>query len=674
MALGYGYVKDAKPMQINWQEVGKQMTDNIQAEITDRQNRKDDIDKQLTQYNKDLLNQPQGTNAEVNRFMGDFSADAGEAMRNAERMLKSGNLSERDFYKFRANANQGTDLMFEAGKKFNEGYDESMRRFADGESQSKENWMRQQTEGFLAFANNGAYINPLTGEVNVARRYKDENGEWQISTKPGEFANASELVQQASAKYNKYDLDGSINKAIKGLGATLIKESSGLTTKQFFQAIQDGTLGDKEQLLLDKAKLNMVASFTANPNHVSSILTENMGFAPNGEAYTFTYDENKAKINENLILVNPDGTNNFTTVNGKKQLQAAKDFASAQFEAGLGGSREEAQDLTAVQKEELKLKKQRLALDFDKLNLEKDKFKKSDRDKATDLKTKAQVISTLYSGNIADINAAVDYYRDYGGNTNVLEVKRNDAGIVVTFEDENGNVQTRPVSFFTADSTSDTNVPNPDFDPSQPESETNQKLVKGRQLTEAQFVNAASQLLIGEDVSTEIKSRGDDGELLYNRALTSVDSPITATTTIDEGETLAQSETYNVSADQYFDNVIKTVTAEFSDAGEQDLGDYDQDLAAALNRDFKDIGLIALDTGGLNNEVNVRIPGITKTITIDTNNFTTSGDLTEIQKLREFITNAIKIRPDLQEKLKLKADVKKRGGRGSKYNKARLGE
>lgn len=362
MALGYGYVRDAKPMQINWQEVGKQMTDNIQAEITDRQNRKDDIDKQLTQYNKDLLNQPQGTNAEVNRFMGDFSADAGEAMRNAERMLKSGNLSERDFYKFRANANQGTDLMFEAGKRFNEGYDESMRRFADGESQSKENWMRQQTEGFLAFADNGAYINPLTGEVNVARRYKDENGEWQISTKPGEFANASELVQQASAKYNKYDLDGSINKAIKGLGATLIKESSGLTTKQFFQAIQDGTLGDKEQELLDQAKLNMVSSFTANPNHVSSILTENMGFAPNGEAYTFTYDENKAKINENLILVNPDGTNNFTTANGKKQLQAAEAYASAQFEAGLGGSREEPTPMTEQQTIENELAKRRLDL------------------------------------------------------------------------------------------------------------------------------------------------------------------------------------------------------------------------------------------------------------------------------------------------------------------------
>jgi len=367
-------------MQINWQEVGKQMTDSIQAEITDRQNRKDDIDKQLTQYNKDLLNQPQGANAEVNRFMGDFSADAGEAMRNAERLLKSGNMSERDFYKFRANATQGTNLMFEAGKKFNEGYDESMRRFADGESQSKENWMRQQTEGFLAFANNGAYINPLTGEVNVARRYKDENGEWQISTKPGEFANASELVQQATRQYNSFDLDGAVNNAVKGLAATLIQESDGRTTKEFFLALQRGELGEAEQALLAKAKKNMVASFTVNTDNVSSILTGNIGVAPNGSTYDFTYDEEEAKKNPHLILVNPDGTNNFDTPNGKKQLEAAQKYAEARFEASLGGTRKEPTPMTEQQTIENELAKRRL-------DLEERRLKRDEADEDTEGKS-----------------------------------------------------------------------------------------------------------------------------------------------------------------------------------------------------------------------------------------------------------------------------------------------
>ena len=366
MALGFGYVRDAKPMQINWQEVGEKMSTALETEIADRESRKADIEKQLTEYNKNLLNQPQGLNAEVNRFMGDFTSDAADAMREAERKLKSGAISERDFYKFRANANQGTDLMFTAAKVFNEGYDESMNRYAEGKSQAKENWMRQQTEGFMNFANNGAYINPLTGEVNVARRDKVTG---EISTKPGDYANASELVQQASAKYNRFDLDAAVTTAVKGLGLRLVKEASGRTTKQFFQALQKGKLGKEEQALLDEAKKNMVDAFTVDPNNVSSILTENIGVAENGLAYDFTYDKDEAAKNPNLILVNPDGTNDFSTANGKKQMEAVKKYASARFEAGLAGSVTEPQEMTEQQRIENELARRRLDLAERRLNL-----------------------------------------------------------------------------------------------------------------------------------------------------------------------------------------------------------------------------------------------------------------------------------------------------------------
>ena len=443
MALGFGYVRDAKPMQINWGEVGQKMTDAISLELTDRQNRKDDINKQLDAYEENLLNQPQGTNAEVNRFMGDFTSDAGDAMRNAERLLKSGQLSERDFYKFRANANQGTTLMFTAGKKFNEGYDESMRRFAAGESQAKENWMRQQTEGFLNFANNGAYINPLTGEVNVARRDKVTG---VISTKPGDFANASELVQQATRQYNSFDLDGAVNNAVKGLAATLIQESDGRTTKEFFLASQEGKLGDAEQKLLNDAKKNMVASFTVNPDNVSSILTGNIGVAPNGSTYDFTYDETEAKNNPHLILVNPDGTNNFSTAHGKDQLLAAQKYAESRFEASLGGERKDEQDPTKQQKIVNQQAQDRIDLAREKFEFEKtkvdppsvaEKKAKSLRDKEIGyLKSIDNVISGDQSTAQASIDAMIQganvIYGKSPGIPNILNATRSEDGKTLT--------------------------------------------------------------------------------------------------------------------------------------------------------------------------------------------------------------------------------------------------
>ena len=441
MALGFGYVRDAKPMQINWQDVGKQMTDSLDSEMTSRQKRKDDIDKFSADYKKALLDQPQGTNAETNRFFADFTSDAGEAMRNAERLLKSSKLSERDFYKFRANANQGTDLMFTAGKKFNEGYDEAMRRFGAGESQLKENWMRQQTEGFLNFANNGAYINPLTGEVNVARRDKITG---VISTKPGDFANASELVQQASRQYNSFDLDGAVTNAVKGLAATLIQESDGRTTKEFFQASREGKLGKKEQKLLNEAKINMVSSFTVNPDNVSSILTGNVSVAPNGSTYDFTYDETEAKNNPHLILVNPDGTNNFDTANGKKQLEAAQKYAESRFEASLGGERKDEQDPTKQQEILNKQAQDRIDLAREKFDFEKTEAKPPSAAQVKVEKNKVkevgylQTINNAFTGNQKISRGAIDamitkYNRDKSAsNPKIVDLVRSKDGKTMT--------------------------------------------------------------------------------------------------------------------------------------------------------------------------------------------------------------------------------------------------
>ena len=79
--MGYGYVRDSQPTQINWADIGKQMTDAISAEVKDREGRKEAIDTASSKYAKDLLDQPQGSNAEVNRFMADFSNDAMEQAR-----------------------------------------------------------------------------------------------------------------------------------------------------------------------------------------------------------------------------------------------------------------------------------------------------------------------------------------------------------------------------------------------------------------------------------------------------------------------------------------------------------------------------------------------------------------------------------------------------------------
>ena len=100
---GYGYIRDSKPNVINWADIGKQMSDAIDKEITGRQKRKDDINAKSAEFSSQLLDQPQGSYAEANRFMSDFSSQASKQALRDLQALKSGFISEQEYYQRRAN-------------------------------------------------------------------------------------------------------------------------------------------------------------------------------------------------------------------------------------------------------------------------------------------------------------------------------------------------------------------------------------------------------------------------------------------------------------------------------------------------------------------------------------------------------------------------------------------
>ena len=89
MSTGFGYVRDSKPNIINWADIGKQMSDAISADQADRQARKQDIAKKEAEYAKSLLDQPQGSYEEANRFISDFSQQASkQALRDLQDLKK----------------------------------------------------------------------------------------------------------------------------------------------------------------------------------------------------------------------------------------------------------------------------------------------------------------------------------------------------------------------------------------------------------------------------------------------------------------------------------------------------------------------------------------------------------------------------------------------------------
>jgi len=315
MSTGFGYVRDSKPNIIDWADIGKKMSDSLELEIKDRQKRKDDINAKAGEFSSQLLDQPQGAYAEANRFFADFSQQASQQALRDLQDLKSGRLSEQEYYQRRANLQSGTDLMFKAGKLFNDNYSQAMQRIQDGSASVLEADLKAKMEGYLNFAKSGAYINPLTGTVNVS--ILDNNG--NVSSKRGDFMDASELVKLSSETFDNFKLDETIKNITDRLGNITYRTPDGKTIKV---STIDFDLLDKKDQAKFKNKFNSAIDSEVdaivggiNSKAAASILADH-----SGESYSLAFDINNT--DKNKIIFDPNGNVQLT----EYQLNKAKEI------------------------------------------------------------------------------------------------------------------------------------------------------------------------------------------------------------------------------------------------------------------------------------------------------------------------------------------------------------
>ena len=290
------------------------------------------------------------------------------------------------------------------------------------------------------------------------------------------------------------------------------------------------------------------------------------------------------------------------------------------------------------------------------LGLKKAELRKGQKAKEDSLRIKVRSLADLYSGKDVDLKGATEYFRDIDNSVSKVDRIYNNEGevdgISVTYTDDNGNTQTRPIVF---------TIDNPNFNPDQPEGPDNPKRIKKSQ---KEFMESASNLLLGtEDAeSTEFLNminakNKETGEFIFNEGLSIGEAASETGIAQEPGRA-----TYNIATNQYLDGLLEGEALDFGAGNFQD-----NDLAAGINNQFKDLGVIAEATGGLNNEVLVRLPGINETVIIDANNFTTTGSREEKQKLKNFLKLGIG-KLGLEEKLNLAPDSKTKGsGSGVNY-------
>lgn len=642
MATYYKYKSREGKDIVDWRAITKGITDDITRIEGEREQQRVDIDNAVLTNLEDIANKPQGAYSKENDRISSYAEQASAIALANQKLLKSGAISLKE-YNSRTNTGlSSTKKLFTLSKQYQDNYEAGMKRLQsiDGKppvGSEIEAMLMGSVERFGPPGSTDYYIDPITGEAFLASTIEDGDPNTYENTKKIDGVNKS-LMSVGTAEgiinrqVDRYQSDVQATRLAESLGtkievlqgsdpniktkedvfARMFETKDGKTVLSEFgeavnKSIEASMVTDmsKASMLIDTMGADGYYMYTKNDNgtftdlrtntRMDSIPDKNLGiemFVDNSGAYQprLTVDQEKAAI---------DGVRDMIRTKLDIKETARPDTRMTEYQSGM-------------------------------LGLKRDEIKKSQQDKVDSLEIKVRSMADLYSGNNIDIKSATEYFRDI--NPSVTLVDRTNDGFMITYTDENGAVQTRPIVF---------KIDNPNFDESKSEGPDNPRKINKNQ---REFLISSANLLIGKEAdSVEFKNlinaKNKDDQFIFNETLS------TGEATSESGITEPASDsTFNLAFDTYLDGKLNNeIFKKLEGALAEDLEDV-----------FTDMGLKASTVGTATSKVLITVPGYTgDPLTIDANNRTEGGRVTEKEKLKKYLRQVFKQRPDLSDTLKI---------------------
>jgi ADP-ribose pyrophosphatase YjhB (NUDIX family) len=415
MATFYKYAERSADSQVNWAEIGKNMTDMLKQEVNVREEKKAAIDEATRRYAEELSNAPQGEHVGAREEALRFADDASQYMLMQERLLKSGLLKPRDYMIARQNIVDGTKKAFSSMKAFQSQYAELMERAKTDKSSALEIQNLEEIQGYGNFRESGFFIDSPTGKVNVGLKdYQDIDGKKVVAMRQGSTRGMQYIDGGIYGRIDKFKPLEALTPIAETLGLEIQStlDPSTITKLGSITSLEDlrnrkDIDPDTGQILFDfySSIKDSVNAVMANPLQKASLLADTLG-------YRSTTDPEAAAKDPKLILkvIDPNSGR------GEYQFSAEQDKAAEKWMT---------QQLLSMvtRKEDVKTTPQTSQL-------------REPSEAARAGKENESVISNIakfYNGDDVAVKEAADFVR--GLNPNIDTVDRTGDNIEITFKD-----------------------------------------------------------------------------------------------------------------------------------------------------------------------------------------------------------------------------------------------
>lgn len=288
----YGYAERQASNQINWAEVGSNMSKMLLDENRIREKKKTAIDDASRELGEELANAPTGTYDAGNEFVLGYAENAQQFRMMSDVLLKSGRLKLKDYTLMRENINSDTDTLFSLAQEYQTEFAEKMERYDNDESAFLEVWEMEQVEGMANLNGVKATPNPTNGIVTLLN-------------KDGSTMTVNGMRSRLKNRYDRFDIDEETKNIADSLGVDVrMTNDKGELDIEWEKGVGVWlTTADSQKKEDYEAMENdKIQSILANPYNTASVLVDH---GAKGE-YTFINSASvkpgyKAKANEIVI-------------------------------------------------------------------------------------------------------------------------------------------------------------------------------------------------------------------------------------------------------------------------------------------------------------------------------------------------------------------------------------
>ena len=347
MPTYYKYAERNAESQVNWAEVGRDITTMLDDETKIREEKKAAIQKAFQDDMEQLANAPQGKWQDGNNVVNNFAHDMMEQKLIDNRLLKSGKMKLRDYTGRDANYSSQTNVLFDLGKLLQTEREKTIDLYQKGQIQALNIHNMSTVEAYQNFAKSKAIIDPRSANISMGI-YEDEIVDGKTVPVLKKSTPVNILRGQIVQKIPTLPIEKMMNDWVPTVGtrtdyiyqiATNSKAGSvvelmgigALDNLEKEHPELKGKLGDYKNVIKDFDLYldQQTEAWLPTPYQVSSVLTENLGGKYNADS--FTDDVNIAKSDKNKILTKIDPLTGFVTLdedapNYKEQKQEAKNW------------------------------------------------------------------------------------------------------------------------------------------------------------------------------------------------------------------------------------------------------------------------------------------------------------------------------------------------------------